>query len=189
MVERTMKDRWTLNEEPSWSDLELGMINIEDLREDVAKKVIPRPFRKHIDIPHEDRFDHTDQGQWWVTKKKPAPRTDAMDRWLVNQQKRGSGMRALVMVIIMLAILVAAGSFFAAQAHAGMAFLRFEVVSVSDDLITVKDEHGDCFDFYKEGSPEVHVGQEVIVATDLQYKGHNEWVMNRGRTAIIDTVN
>ena len=188
MVERTVRDKWTLNEEISWDDLDLGMINIEDLREDVVKKIAPKVVSKHIDIPHEDRFDHTTQGQWWVTKKKPAPRTTALDAWVAQQNKKPI-LPVWVVLVILLSIAVVMFSFMVAEAHAGMAFLRFEVVSVSDDLITVKDEHGDCFDFYKEGSPEVHVGQEVIVCTDLQYKGNNQWEMNRGRTAIIDTVN
>jgi len=162
---------WTLNEEgPSWNDLDLGMIDINDLRDDVKEKVLPVP--------------ETKDDKWWVKEKK-APRTDALDKWIKQQENKGSGVRVLVMVIIMMAMILAAGSFFVANAQAGMAFLRFEVVSVSADTITVRDEHGDVFDFWKEHSPVCTVGQNVIVATDLVYSGDSTWKMDRGRTSLI----
>ena len=96
--------------------------------------------------------------------------------------------RALWVCFITIVIGIIAVSFMVRNAEAGAAFMQFTVVSVTDTIINVEDEHGDTFVFYKEGSPEVKVGDEVMVCTDLTYVSNGGWKWNTKRTAIIDVM-
>jgi hypothetical protein len=96
--------------------------------------------------------------------------------------------RALWVCFITIVIGIIMVSFMARNAEAGAAFMQFTVVSVTDKIIQVEDEHGDTFTFHADKSPEVEVGQEVIVATDLTYVSGGGWKWNTKRTAIIDIV-
>ena len=68
---------------------------------------------------------------------------------------------------------------------AGMALMKFEVCELSDTEITVKDEHGDVF-IFERLQKDIEVGDEAMVATDLQHKGNGIWEWNAKRTAIIE---
>jgi hypothetical protein len=68
---------------------------------------------------------------------------------------------------------------------AGMAIMMFEVCELSDTEIIVKDEHGDVF-IFERLQKDIEVGDEAIVASDLQHKGNGVWEWNTKRTAIID---
>lgn len=86
-------------------------------------------------------------------------------------------------LLIVIALLIAA---MCINAEAGMTLMRFKVVSISDDTITIVDDHGDVFDFIKDDDCTNYVGQEVTVATDLTYQADGTWKWNEDRTAIID---
>ena len=112
--------------------------------------------------------------------------TEAIDRWLAQQGRMKNGTKVIIYCAIAVAILFTILSFMVTNADAGMAFMKFTVTEVNATIITVVDEHGDGFTFYKEGSPEVQIGQEVVVCTDITYVGEDQWEWNRKRTAIID---
>ena len=125
-----------------------------------------------------------------MVEEKPVhhgPKVQAKSKPKTAHIDKGSLRKALYVCVALIVIGIVMVSFMAANAHAGMAFLRMEVVSISDDTITVRDEHGDVFDFWKENSPECTVGQHVVVATDMRYAGQDIWIMDRSRTSIIDT--
>jgi hypothetical protein len=165
MVERNeFKAGWTLND--SFDPADLGMIAIETLSQEPLGDIRP----EEIKVPK---------------RKKPVDNTAAMDKWMEQQAARNSGLRATILVCIMLAIIAGMVFTMVHTADAGMAFLRFKVINISSDTITVRDEYGSVFDFYKEDSPKCAVGQEVIIATDLVYVGDSTWKMDRGRTSII----
>lgn len=112
--------------------------------------------------------------------------TEAIDRWLAQQGRMKNGTKVLIYCAIAVAVLVTLLSFMVTNADAGMAFMKFTVVEVSEVVIVVEDEHGDRFSFFKDGSPVVQIGQGVIVCTDITYVGEDQWEWNRKRTAIIE---
>lgn len=152
---------WTLNQvAPDFDAASLGMIDINDLN---PQKVEKKPVPKKVD------------------------NNEAMNRWMAAQQKRGNAKRVLMLVLVLFSLIVLMVSAMVATAEAGQAFMRFKIHTVTEETIIVMDEHEDFFTFYKEGSPDVKVGDEVIVCTDLTFTD-GKWEWNRSRTAIIDVV-
>ena len=166
---------WTLNEKaPSFDEFELGMIPIDELRDDLRVEAINKT------VAEENRFDYT---------RKPVHKdhTEAMKLWEEQQKYKGSFKRAMVVSIIMLAIIITMISFMVSTADAGMAFMRFTVFEITEETVIVVDEHEDFFTFYKEDDfPEMKKGDEVMVCTDLTYNGRDKWEWDRGRTSIIE---
>lgn len=104
-----------------------------------------------------------------------------------RKTKNRSVCRTVYWVMVCVATIIMLISVMLNNAEAGMAIMKFTVVSVSDDTITVRDEHGDVFDFFKGADSTNYVGQEVTVATDLVYNEKDAtWKWNEDRTAIID---
>jgi hypothetical protein len=101
----------------------------------------------------------------------------------VVEKKQWGRVLALCAVIIMIGIMLV--SFMVRDADAGMSFMMFKVVFVGDEIITVEDEYGSMFSFYKVDTPNVEVGEEVVVCTDIKYLGGDMWKWDRSRTSII----
>ena len=110
--DRMIRDKMTMREEISFDPnefLDIG-IPVDELRDDIRKQVVDVP-RAVVDVHHEKRFDHTEQGQWWAKKKKTPPRTDALDAWVNNQAQAHSGKTVLVILLIATAGILCAVSF------------------------------------------------------------------------------
>lgn len=88
----------------------------------------------------------------------------------------------LVVEVLIVIIIVTA---MCANAEAGMAFLKFEVFSVTEKTIIVTDEHEDFFTFDREGDNNVKKGDDLVVCTDLVWQGDGTWKWDTDRTAII----
>lgn len=95
------------------------------------------------------------------------------------------GIRALYVVVIEILIIIVLVTAMCANAEAGMAFLRFEVFSVTEKTVIVTDEHEDFFTFDREDNIEVQAGDDVIVCTDMVWVGDGVWKWDTSRTAII----
>lgn len=147
----------------SWQDLG---IDIDELN-----KTMENPDT--VDLP--DGIHH---GRDYSSIVKPKSTNDKD-----NSFAKAMGVCGVLLIVIALLIVA-----MCTNADAGAAFMQFKVVAVTDKIIQVEDEHGDTFTFHADKSPEVKVGDEVMVCTDLTYVSNGGWKWNTKRTAIIDIV-
>lgn len=93
--------------------------------------------------------------------------------------------KTIYFVCVSVTVIMVMISFMLKNANAGMAIMKFEVVAVSDDTITVRDEYNAAFDFDKGENSTEQVGQEVTILTDFHYTEDGTWTWDKNRTAII----
>lgn len=159
------RERFTLNE----SIDDFGMIEIATLNPDLEDKPKPAGIT-HIEVPRPPK------------RNKPKD-LSALDNWAAAQAKRRHSNWPLMIVVLALALTFV---LWLNIAHAADAVLKFHVVKVTKEVITVVDENGDGFTFFNDPTLHAKVGETAWVVSNLTYKG-DSWHWKRSTTKLMET--
>lgn len=107
---------------------------------------------------------------------------DIMDSWINAQAKTRVPFRPLRLIIILIALVFYAVT--VQWAHGATIYMEFVVQEVQAERVLVENSDGDNFWFTKPGF-KVHKGLRVVVRSDLEYMGDEQWVWDIDETEII----